>query len=873
LHSQPVAWSDSQPPAIVDRTTAASSGWFPMLALICLLAAGGCTEPKSPPQLVIEARQALSRAEFQTAIELLDQVPENATQWNESRLLAGEVATELGQLSQALSYYGSVKGNGSDDLQVAQFSSAEIYRAQGNLTEAVDTYRLVLESNPDDAATHDRLAMLLSLTGQSWEAAPHFEFLVQSGSARLNELVLYADLERPVDEVDFLFECRKKFPDDQFVQLGLAAAAFRDGRVDEAVNALNTVVNESPELLSAQTMLGELLLDRTSQVFSQWHASLPGSSDEHPGIWYVRGMYAREAGRLSEAAFCFRRCLEIMPAHRRAAYQFSQVLVALKIPENEAAVEFSRTQIQLSQTLDDVLRSDGKNPGQIRRVVDLLVSSGRLWEACAWSLWADQSFEGLLWPPQILQRYNDRLIQQPPQVTSDHNLAVLYQRVALDSFSGPDTTSLSETDRTDSAGSQQSAIRFQADEHLLGFTYFNGDDPDTPGVRMFEQTGGGVAVIDFDLDGFPDIFLPQGKRWPTGSSEPDLADTRSDALMRNIGGTGFHHVSPEAALVDAGFGQGCAVGDFDSDGFPDLYVAHVGRNTLLLNNGDGTWSDATQTAGISAEDWTTSVLMTDLNADGHPDLFDVGYVTGPDVYQRICGGKACSPSNFAGSRDRVHINSGSGAVVEIPDATPESNSKGLGILTLFDDNLQRPTLFIANDQVANHLLRTEPGGPQNLVLRETALISGVAFNEDGLSMACMGIAAEDVNHDRRLDVFVTNFHDETNTLYIRDSTGLFTDRTRLSGLAAPSLPYVGWGTQFLDADLDGQADLVVTNGHVDDYRDEGGQYQMRPQLYQGLEMPDSWNLRPPRLPDFSTSRFPVAVWRDWTGMRTVEWTS
>ena len=156
----------------------------------------------------------------------------------------------------------------------------------------------------------------------------------------------------------------------------------------------------------------------------------------------------------------------------------------------------------------------------------------------------------------------------------------------------------------------------------------------------------------------------------------------------------------------------------------------------------------------------------------------------------------------------------------------------MGIVSLASSATARPDLFIANDQVANHFLSNQPSDSEfNIQLTDQSLASGVAFNEDGLPMACMGVAVDDWDQNNRPDIFVTNFHNESNTLYLQDAAGLFIDATNSMGLKAASMDYTGWGTQSLDADMDGFPDLVVANGHVDDYRDIGGEYHMRPQFF------------------------------------------
>ncbi len=350
---------------------------------------------------------------------------------------------------------------------------------------------------------------------------------------------------------------------------------------------------------------------------------------------------------------------------------------------------------------------------------------------------------------------------------------------------------------------------------------------------MFEQTGGGVGVIDFDLDGWPDLYFTQGGNWPTGQAKPTSDPNVHDHLYRNLGGEQFRQVAAQAGVLNLGFGQGLTVGDFDSDGFPDLFVANIGANQLLRNNGDGTFSDVSQLLGSLPDQWTTSCVMVDLNGDGLLDIYAVNYLTGDNVFELICGGKACSPKVFPGAPDEVYLNQGDGSFLQLANATPQQEAKGLGVLAARFGDDPLPGLFIANDQVPNFFLQVtpDPADSSAIQLTDRALLRGLAYNVDGLAMACMGIAADDLTGNGLLDFLVTNFMDEPNSLYLQDAPGLFIDATRAAGLQQPSFPYVGWGTQFFDADLDGQSDLVVTNGHVDDYRSEGKLYQMPPQFF------------------------------------------
>lgn len=390
------------------------------------------------------------------------------------------------------------------------------------------------------------------------------------------------------------------------------------------------------------------------------------------------------------------------------------------------------------------------------------------------------------------------------------------------------------------SSSPVSPVRFEVADVGIDFRYFNSPDPATPGMRMFEFTGGGVGVLDYDADGRPDLYFPQGCRWPPDPGQREFLDR----LYRNRGDR-FVDCTAEAVLVEPGFGQGLACGDFDGDGFGDVYVANVGANRLFRNNGDGTIADVTGSSGALegalAEAWTVSAVLADVNGDSLPDLFDVNYVEGEGVYDRICDHdgvrRVCSPTAFEGQRDRLLLNRGDGtfadvsriAGIDAPDGT------GLGVVAADFDRDGRLSLFVANDEQANHFYSNEtrsPGHPPRF--RERAVELGLAFDASGRRQACMGVAAGDADGDGRLDLFVTNYVDESNTLYRQVMGGLFADDSRPAGLTEPSLAMLGFGTQFLDADLDGREDLVVANGHVDDFTHKGYAYRMRPQFFRNV---------------------------------------
>ncbi len=800
------------------------------LAAMLIWRGWGTAPPRAPEELFAEARTALRQKKFDDAERLAAQVDRRHRLWASAVLVAGEAAARGGRLESAVGYYQSLPRDGSSPAIVASLAAGEVFRTIGRLSEAEREFTYVLAHEPRHAVSHRRMAFLYGVTGQRWKSVPHSMVVVRSGTANWEDLFFAGDVERHWDQGEYLRQCAKNAPEDELVRLGLAALAVGGGRMTEARRLLDEVIERAPQLVAAHAMFGELLLGEDDATFARWHAALPPAADEDPDIWFVRGERARSRNAPRVAARCFWETVKRAPNHRRGTYQLGQVLMALGEASGREFADHSAKLFELTATLTVVEKSHARNEAAVKRVVELMEEGGRLWEAWGWAAWWARTFSQADWAASGMARLAPLLSDQLPQTVDSANLAL---RFDLSAF--PDHAELfSRTGRGLRSEEWRSSIHFEeATEAGVDFVYRNGDDPSTKGARFFESYGGGVAVIDFDGDAWPDLLFTQGGDWPSGTARPPLPARWTDRLYRNIEGQFFADVTRQSQLVDRGFGQGCAAGDFDCDGFPDLYVANIGRNVLQHNNGDGTFADVTDASGLDGETWTSSCAVVDFNADGFPDLYDVTYVTGPGVYEAICDGHACSPSRFEGLPDRLHLNRGDGTFESVPVAAADSkSSKGLGLVAVELCSRRRPDLLIANDQVPNFLLRNSASADRlNLLFEDEGLTRGVALNADGLAGASMGIAADDVDGDGRTDFFVTNFKGESKALYLQSEEGAFRDVANAAGLRAPGMSFVGWGTQFLDADCDGAPDLVEVNGHVDDYRDEGGEYHMRSQFF------------------------------------------
>ena len=345
------------------------------------------------------------------------------------------------------------------------------------------------------------------------------------------------------------------------------------------------------------------------------------------------------------------------------------------------------------------------------------------------------------------------------------------------------------------------------------FSYQNGREGGL--YTIVETVGGGVAMIDFDQDGDLDLFIPGGGRI---AGPPPRFEGRPAALYRNDGEWRFVDVTAQAGLDNAGdYSLGCAVGDYDRDGFPDLLVTCYGTSRLYHNNRAGGFEDATTAAGLTLNGFYTSAVWADVDRDGWPDLYVAGYVRcegreDEECIDAIRGIQdTCGPWHYPALGDRLFHNRHDGTFVDITVAAGLGDKgKGLGVVAADFDQNGWIDFYVANDTVANHLYLGRP----DMKFDETGLVAGVAVGYAGTSEGSMGIDVGDFDGDGRGDLFVTNFEMEDNALYRAISGTSFADATLRARLGDICRRYVGFGTGFADFDLDGWLDLFVINGSV-----------------------------------------------------------
>ena len=362
----------------------------------------------------------------------------------------------------------------------------------------------------------------------------------------------------------------------------------------------------------------------------------------------------------------------------------------------------------------------------------------------------------------------------------------------------------------------------------ITFKHVNG----ASGQKFYLETmGSGAAFLDYDNDGDLDLYIVNGA--PLPGFEPPASPT--NVLYRNDRDGGFIDVTVTAGVADPGYGMGCVAADYDNDGDSDLYVTNFGENLLYRNNGDGTFTDITAHAGVTGgEKWSSSCAFVDYDHDGNLDLYVVNYLDydlAKDRDWHDSRGRRIysNPQVYAGVSDTLYRNRGDGTFTDVTRQAGVYNGdgKGLGVTCGDYDNDGRIDIYVANDTTPNFLYRNVGDGR----FVDIGPFTGAAYNEHGVAEGGMGVDFGDYNNDGSLDIFVTNFSNETNTLYRNATDGVLIDSTNIAGLGEVSFLKLAFGTKFFDADNDGALDLFVANGHLYTTESDALEYAQTDQFF------------------------------------------
>ncbi len=515
--------------------------------------------------------------------------------------------------------------------------------------------------------------------------------------------------------------------------------------------------------------------------------------------WLVKGAIAEAKGRMDEAIACWKTSAGLAPNDRSIPYRLGQALVRLgradvAKPYLDRVEPLRVREVSLIAALDRLVRGE-RSVEVLERLGELCREAGRTLEAKGW-------FQEVI----RLDPSNARAQLAAVELASADEAPVPSPRLR--------SRPASATRGVAVAAGATSPFRLEdvAKRSGVDFQY---DCAAKGDMFLGDSMGGGVGLIDYDGDGRLDIYLVNGCPLPYDRKNPP----RPNRLYRNRGDGTFEDVTARAGVGGLGYGMGCAVGDIDNDGHDDLFVTGLGATVLYRNRGDGTFEDVTERARVGSSLWTTAAGFGDLDGDGDLDLVAVTYVDADPTKVQPCldaNGKAihCPPGQFPPQPDLLFRNNGDGTFTEVHREAgldlPGGDGLGLAIADLDGDG--RLDLFVANDAAPNFLFRNLGG----LKFEEVGSQSGVAYDGAGRATASMGVVAEDLDGDGRVDLFHTNFINEPNTFLKNLGSGLFQDETARAGLDSTGRAFTGFGTNAIDLDNDGLLDLFVADGHVDD---------------------------------------------------------
>ena len=765
-------------------------------------------QPKSAPVLFLASQIMAARENLPAAIGLISQI-------DPSDPKAGPAAT--GQLSEWLAQSGDLPG-----------AEARLRSLLKEYPKAIPALRLLVD--------------LLHAQGRRWDAGKVLDRIVRLGDFKTPDLMSLVDLRDPKDQEPLRTAYEQFAPDDPMSQLGQVRLLLFADRWKDCIDRLDQWTKSHPQLLEPWIWYGESLLETgQTQAVGQWLQNPPEGHSRHPEYWYIAGRYWMLQNRAHTAARCFSEAIALDRRHLGAMQALSECLMDLQRPE--LALELrdqSGKLVRIKDLTNQIQRGLVKDQAffEIAKLYeelgDQVLAFG--WEAIALA--------------ESKQPFPERLIALQKELQSGKSdTSAILRKLPLESWPLPETQRIASTHATEPSTPTtlevSPSIRLEDVAMSLGLNaqYDNGAKGRTHWMTL-EGLGGGVSAIDYDKDGWPDLFYSQAGDSPL--SQPPRYLPKQ--LFRSIQSDRFIAVEQQACLGDLGYGQGTGVADLDQDGFDDLLAADIGEIKWFRNQGDGTFQQMDLPQATSSAIWNSAIQAADLNGDSLPDIVQCAYIDGQDFLTRTCPTPSspesvfCHPKRFTPGKTRILWNQADGTWRLADSELLESLVDGyaLGALITNLDQKAGNDVFFANDVSPNHLLLSTPQSDQMQELQQGAIRSGVAVDLFGRAQASMGIACGDQNRDGLLDLIVTNFRYEVSTLYRQTQPGLFTDATRLAKLGEPTLEWLSFGCQLTDLDNDGWLDFLAVNGHID-YLEP---WQMPPQVLKNTQGKFQW-LRSP----------------------------
>ncbi|MCS7465786.1 FG-GAP-like repeat-containing protein [Stieleria sp. ICT_E10.1] len=775
------------------------------------------------------------------------------------------IAARMGRTSQAADLMVQAARHSDFDPQRVEHAIQALIDV-GRLYDVIDLLQDTVQANPSDHLLRVKLIGFLKEAQRNELIEPHYQTLIRKRHFDLQLLVALTDAESRTFSTQTVQWMIERNPDDRRVRMG-EAIDLKDNRKFEASrDVCREILDRHPDFAPAQALLGYVLAaQQLESELVAWIAHTSEHCKEQVDYWLALGSWWTSRNEHAHAARAFHEATRRDPNSSVAWAQLATSMRVLQNSADKSSDSVSEAQLnQIDQRVQNLLLmrkdlsaftwSEHKSQRIAVEIAKSLSRLGRNWEAEAWAAvattLADEPVADLAGTrTQIVDRL--KRDQRWQSTTWNHEFDIDLSHLPMPATT-PVTTPVPDDIDVDPqianipTDSPRVSIRLGDESGRWGLTGLGADsdpDDDRRGA-LTRSTGVGGGAIDYDLDGWSDVVVMGA------GGEMLQSDSHPNELLRNDGDR-LLPVSKPAGIAYTDFGQGCCVGDFNEDGFPDLFFANLGANRLLRNNGDGSFSNCDDLfSDETTAEWTTCAAFVDINRDGISDLVTGNYCSTAGDPDRPCPNESgklgtCHPLRFRAQANRLYLADACGRFSEVTDrlTDPLSSGRTMGVLAgmLIPDTLG---IFFANDMSPNELLtQTVPAQIDQshtaqsqterspVRLDQTAVARGVAVDAASRPQASMGIAASDFDGDGDLDLYVTGFANEYNIYYEQVSPGFWSDRSGKVGLLQPTLATVGFGTEAIDLDGDGSDEIVVTNGHIGEFDDGEYAYEQPFQIF------------------------------------------
>ncbi len=749
----------------------------------------------------------------------------------------------------------------------------------GELYAAIDLLQRALAAHPSDDSVRIKLAGFLCEAQRNQLVEPYYRALICKRKFDLNMLVAMTDSSNRQFSEKATKLMLDRNPADQRVRLGEARVLMDDRNAVEARRVVEAILEQYPRFAPAHALLGQILVAQAKvDEIPDWYELAPPDSDQQVDYWLTMGDWAASHNQHAWAARGYWEATRRDPNHSTAWWRLALAIRRLRDSGAELADAVSEDQLhRIDQRIANLLLlrkqftsffwSGYESQRYATEVARTLSKLGRQWEAEAWAAAATNLTKD---PSDELTTLRDSIIRKLRRESNWYSIRSNPElAIDLSRFPSPILSDEPSPNHTIVAPLVESTHHLRMSEESdrwgLDSVGANNNPSDPKTSPLVRSTGVGGGAIDYDLDGRADAIV-------MGAGGTILkSDSFPNELLRNQG-TSFDRVTDLAEVGHTDFGQGACVGDYNEDGFPDLFFANLGKNRLLRNNGDGTFTDCSdQLDDSNAEQWTLSGAMCDVNQDGIADLIAVNYCSLKEHPEKPCPNEEgelgpCHPYRFAAQPNQFFAGTAEGRLVDVSSSWTAEIALGRGMGILAGSLIKgRLSVLIANDMSTNEFYVADAGGDFDAAgddrLIESAALRGVAVDGGTRTQASMGIASGDFDGDGDLDLFVTGFAKEYDIYYEKISSGCWKDSSGSVGIVQPTLLNVGFGTEAVDLDDDGIDELVVTNGHIGDFGDETIRYKQPFQVFRrsargkfSLLDDDSWGEY------FSTPHVGRCVW-------------